>query len=245
MSGPLHPPPFNTAGTLQKSVGMRFLVTRTSPFIQVFPLILLFSFLMDSQPAWTHLDRMKDIDHLTLIDSASSFLNIQVVLHFHELPSLQVRKGRMDMDSNGTITTIEIDQFRSALERKLLNHFSLTVDRKSVPLVILYRPEVDLLENDKVQQAPHLLKFFFTASFPMGTTETSLFRFEDRSFTSNPGQSRIEIREICEDHSRRIYETSTSRSVFFSLPSIQRNVGSQYHHPATKDIQERNHEISR
>jgi len=181
----------------------------------VFTVLLFAGVLMDTPIACSHRDRMKDIDHLAFIEAASTYINIDVVLHFHEIPSQQIRQGRMDADRNGKITPAELDQYCSALDERILRRFSLKVDGKPVPLVSLYRPEVDLLGNDQSRQCPHILKIFLTASLPEGTSANALLQFDDRSFSSITGQSRMEVRKEREGK-WKVFKVSPGRGIAFN-----------------------------
>jgi len=195
----------------------------------------------DIPPACSHRDRMKDIDHLAFIESATNFINIEVVLHFHEIPSEQTRKGQMDTNGDGTISSTELDQYYSALDKKLLHRFTLKVDGKPIPLVSLYRPEADLLGNNRVQQTPHLLKIFLTATLPVGISSMALFQFEDRSFSSIPGQSRMEVRDTYRES--RVYRTSFTRRITFHQPAVRKDTGYLFHPNASvSTIKEEYHE---
>ena len=187
----------------------------------VFSVLLFAGVLIDTPIACSHRDRMKDIDHLAFINAASTYVNIEVVLHFHEFPSQQIREGRMDADENGKITPAELDQYCSALDEKILRRFSLKVDGKPVPLVSLYRPEVDLLGNDQSRQCPHLLKIFLTANLPEGTSSNTRLQFDDRSFSSITGQSRMEVRKELE-RKWKVFKVSHNRGIVFSQSDVER-----------------------
>lgn len=210
---------------------------------QLLPFILFTALITGIPDACSHLDRMSDIDHLVRIDAATSYVNIEVVLHFHEIPSEQAMKERMDINGDGKITSSELDLYCSTLEQRLLRRFSLQVNGKPVPLISLYRPEVDLWGNETVQRAPHLLRVFLTAVLPSSTTESSLLRFEDRSFVSTPGQARMEIRDAL-NRQERVLKASSSRDIIFRLLDIHTRPANPYHPTFIPVTQEENCETS-
>jgi hypothetical protein len=186
---------------------------------------------------------MKDIDHLAYIEAASSFVNIEVVLHFHEVPSQQSRSSRMDANGDGRITSAELDLYCSTVDLKLLRRFILRIGSKPVPLVSLYRPEVDLLGDDRVQQAPHLLRIFLTASLPSNASEAALVRFEDRSFSAVAGRTRMEVR-AGSDSSSPVLQSSANREITFRLPPMPRGLDHSGPDASIPDLKERPHEAT-
>jgi hypothetical protein len=159
---------------------------------------------------------MNDVDRLIYIRQASDSLNIEVILHFHEKLSEQTRAGRMDLNRDRVISTVELDQYCTSVDRKVLKRFGLQVAGRSIPLVDLYRPEVDLLGVRTVQAAPHFLKLFFTTTLPPSSNkaETDEFiQFTDRSFATMTGRSQIEVR----DQKGELLKTSIAREISFPL----------------------------
>lgn len=178
--------------------------------------LLLIGIVVLSGPSEGHRDRMKDIDHLISIEGSTSEITIEVVLHFHEIPSFQTRAERLDRNRDGVITIREQDAYCSAVAERLLHRYQLRLDTRPVPLIESYRAEIDLLDTPRVVRVPHLLKIFLTGKLPEGRTARSVLTFEDRSFATIPGMSRI---EMCKDREgdEEVLASSNNRSLTFTF----------------------------
>jgi hypothetical protein len=105
------------------------------------------------------------VDHAVRVVVGPSNIDITVELTFNELVSLEERK-RMDRDRDGWINEGEIASYLSNLGPALTRGMELTIGRRSVPVLELYDPQLDLLGAKMVAPAHHILHLAFFARTP-------------------------------------------------------------------------------
>jgi hypothetical protein len=91
--------------------------------------------------------------------------DIEVEITFHELRSMAERR-RMDADRDRAVSPEELSAYARNLEESLTDQLGLQIDGNAVPVIPLYRPEVDLLETPQVVPARHVLRLFYFARTP-------------------------------------------------------------------------------
>ncbi|GMU20565.1 MAG: hypothetical protein AMXMBFR13_06620 [Phycisphaerae bacterium] len=122
--------------------------------------------LMLSTTAWAHPALMDTLRHSVEVRVGPEDTDIEVEITFHELRSMAERR-RMDADRDRTISPKELSAYARGLEESLTDQLGLQVDGNAVPVIPLYRPEVDLLETPQVVPARHVLRLFYFARTPV------------------------------------------------------------------------------
>jgi hypothetical protein len=106
------------------------------------------------------------VQHAVHLAVGARHMDVTLDLTFFENWSARERAA-MDANANGRITRSEVESYVQELESKLAGQVKLRVGGHELALVLLYAPEVDLLDNDQVGPAHHRLKLFFFVPTPV------------------------------------------------------------------------------
>ncbi len=137
----------------------------TRPAVKGFVALLISLTAAISPTAFGHPELAAYIQHTAELTVGPKNIDLTLDLMFFEVWSSRERMA-MDSDVDGRITRSEIDAYVAGIEKDVLNHVKLKIAGFGVPLILLYKPEVDLLGNNQVGMSHHLLRLQFFASTP-------------------------------------------------------------------------------
>jgi len=172
---------------------------------------LLVMFLAAPPLALAHESFEAYVRHDALITARPSNLDIQIDLTFYRTPSLEERRG-MDGNGDGRITSAEVKDYLAEIAASVRERIALRVDGRSVALVPMYEPEVDLLGQDSPTPHPHVMRILLFARTPDWLAEGSVIALEDGLWAEKPsirsffgvGEDGIEIATNVEGNSLRV-----------------------------------------
>jgi hypothetical protein len=119
------------------------------------------------------------IQHNVSLTVGARYTDLELDLTFFEEWSGRERAA-MDADADGRITRSEVETYAKKLAPELARQLKLCAAGQELALVPLYAPEVDLLGNDRVDQAHHRLRLYFFAPTPTLLHAGDEFVVEDR-----------------------------------------------------------------
>jgi len=122
----------------------------------------------------------------------ASNIDIEVELTFFGSRSL-VERRKMDRDRNGVISSEETDAYLIDAAGMQEGGFRLLVHGRSLELLSLYEPELDLMGCNRPLPSPHVLRLFYFARRPEWLGSQSVIRLEDGLWLHWPAICTLEI----------------------------------------------------
>src|SRR5687768_14256085 len=123
--------------------------------------------LVASAPA--HDSMQTSIRHDLKLTAGPKNIDVEADLTFFAEPALKER-FRMDADGDGAISRAETDAYLDRLQSELGDRLEIRAGGRSLPSVLLYRPELDLLSNTAREPHPIALRLVFFARTPADLT---------------------------------------------------------------------------
>ncbi len=150
--------------------------------IRIFVLGLLFScfplLLCAHQPFQSY------IQHRVYIVVSPENIDIELELTFYNLFALAERR-KIDLDADERIDPTEVDIYLKNNTDTFLHHLDLCLDNKTLELIYLFDPELDLFGDNRIAPSPfHINLTLFARN--TGFTGYSSLKLQDRIFSSYP-----------------------------------------------------------
>ncbi len=113
--------------------------------------------------------------------------NVDVIIELSFPPELSLgERRRMDADSNQAISAQERETYLKLLQERAETLLDLSVDGKSLALIPLQEPELDLQDAPGVEAHPHGLRLVFFARTPKEFKAGSVLRLKSGLWLDAP-----------------------------------------------------------
>jgi hypothetical protein len=122
------------------------------------------------------------IQHRASLTVGAKHIDLTLQLTFFEDGSEHERQA-MDRNGDGRLTPQEVSAYLKELEPKLVTELTVSVGGRSLPLMVLYPAEVDLLDDDRVGREHHRLTLYFFAKTPSDLRAGTEIIVQDKFWT--------------------------------------------------------------
>jgi hypothetical protein len=143
-------------------------------------------------PGYAHTSLADCLQHRIRMKVNPVNMDIKIRLTFYALRSLPIRQ-QIDIDHDGVITKTEVQTYLQDQENFLSDALALWADDREVAVSVLYRPEMDLEENNTVGPFPLELRLFYFARTPEWIHSGSIITFADRLWSDIPAVRTLDV----------------------------------------------------
>lgn len=136
-------------------------------------------------PSIAHPQLMTSVLHRVEITTNPQDIDVTIELTIGDTPALAERK-LMDRDHDGVITSKEVASYLDERAEKLLQAVSLSIGGRTVELVFLYEPEIELGVKDASNPSHMVLRLFYFARSPKNCHVGDEIALTDRLWNHAP-----------------------------------------------------------
>ena len=131
------------------------------------------------------------IEHHVKIVAGKAHIDVELDLTFHGDQALGERR-RMDGDRDGRVSQSETAEYLAKLSG-LEKGIRLLLDDHQLEVLLLYDPELSLLDNDRVSSHPFTLRLFYFARFSRRLRSVGSIEFTDGLWSKAPTFLSLEV----------------------------------------------------
>ena len=157
--------------------------------------------------------------HRALLEIGPVNIDLQLELTFYP-PQSVLERRRMDTNHDARLESSELKAYARRLTRIAEDEICIFVDGKSVPVVTLFEPELELFESQGHAEGGHVLRLFLFARIPPELVQNGVIELHDKLWADSPAMCLLEATE--RDGMRIITIADTSMGVRFFAPDEKR-----------------------